>query len=81
MIPLVAVAVIIYAVIRLVNIKDKIEQAQKESDRLTAEAEELEKQNEELQYALDHSDDPEVLEKMARDRLGLVMPEDKIYVN
>ena len=34
---------------------------------------------EEMEYAIENSGDDEVIEDVARDRLGLVMPDEEIY--
>lgn len=36
-------------------------------------------ENAELEYAADNSDDPSVIEDIARDKLGLVYPNEEIF--
>ena len=36
-------------------------------------------ENAELEYDIEHAGDPEIIAEIARDKLGLVMPDEKIF--
>ena len=55
-----------------VNDSSRIEQ------ELQGRIEQLQEENYDLQYALDHQNDPETIGDIARDKLGLVMPDERI---
>ena len=40
---------------------------------------ELQEENYDLQYAIDHQTDPETIIDIAREKLNLVMPDERIY--
>lgn len=72
-------AVIVYAGISLVSTKLQATQAQQKRDTLQAEVDSTMQTNSELQYAIDHSEDEETIEDIARSKLGLVKPGEKIF--
>lgn len=72
-------AVIVYAGISLVSTKLQATQAQQKRDTLQAEVDITMQTNSELQYAIDHSEDEETIEDIARSKLGLVKPGEKIF--
>ena len=45
------------------------------------EIEELERANAQLEFELEHADDPSVIERIARSELGLVMPGEIVLVD
>lgn len=79
MIRVVIVALVLYAGINLVTLKSQTESVKKESDQLQQQVDAATQKNEELQYAIDHSTDPEIIEDVARNDIGLVMPGEKIF--
>ncbi len=78
---LVILALLIYAGVRLVLMQQRLDDAEKTAGELQAEVEELEKSNAALEYAVENADDPEVLEGVARDKLGLVKPDDRVFID
>lgn len=78
---LVIAALILYAGVRLVLMQQKLADAEKTADELQAEVEQLEKSNAALEYAVENADDPDVLESVARDKLGLVKPDDRVFID
>ena len=48
-------------------------------DELAAEAETLSRKNAEYRYEIEHSNDHKTIENVARNRLGLVMPGEKVF--
>lgn len=52
-----------------------------EIDRLEEKITAAEQQKEKLQAELDNLNDPEYLEKVARDKLGMVRPNERVFVD
>jgi cell division protein FtsL len=75
----VILALAVYAVISLISLNAQVTEARKVRDETQAEVERLAQSNAELEYEINHSDDPETIEDIARDKLGLVMPGEKIF--
>ena len=76
---IVILAIILYAGISLVSLKVQVSGAREERDELQSEVDKVQQTNAELQYAIDHSTDPETIEDIARNKLGLVKPGEKIF--
>lgn len=78
---LVIAALLVYAVVRLFQMQTRLTEAERTQTQLDAQIEELEKTNAALEYAVENADDPDVIADIARDKLGLVMPDEKIFVD
>ena len=76
---LVIAGLMAYGCITLMNMRTKVEAAAKTESQLQAQIEAIQETNASLQYAIDHQDDPSTIEDIARDRLGLVMPDERIF--
>ncbi|MGM9614780.1 MAG: septum formation initiator family protein [Oscillospiraceae bacterium] len=76
---LVIAGLLAYGCITLMNMKTKVAEAAKTEAQLQAEIEAIQEENASLQYAIDNQDDPATIEDIARDRLGLVMPDERIF--
>lgn len=76
---IVIVALILYAGISLLSLRTRVSGARDEVARLEAEVAAATQENAELEYQLAHSDDPETIEDIARNKLGLVKPGEKIF--
>lgn len=76
---LVIAGLLAYGCITLMNMKTKVAEAAKTEAQLQAELEAIQEENASLQYAIDNQDDPATIEDIARDRLGLVMPDERIF--
>ena len=76
---LLIVALALYAVISIVTINGRVTQAQQDKSELQRQVDEMAQENAELQYQLDHSEDQETIEEIARNKLGLVLPGEKIF--
>lgn len=76
---LVIAGVIAYACITLMNMRTKVSNASETQAQLQEQVEKIQEENAALQYAIEHRDDPSTIEDIARDKLGLVMPEEKIF--
>jgi cell division protein FtsB len=70
---------VVYAGITLVSLKQQTETAQEKRSELGQLVDNKLQENSELQYDIDHSTDPEILEDVARNDIGLVKPGEKIF--
>ena len=76
---IVILALIVYAGITLVTAKNRIAEARADQAALQAEADAALRENAELEYDVAHAGDPETIESIARTKLGLVKPGEKIF--
>lgn len=76
---LVLTTVLIYAVVSLTRMNARIEAAEEVRDALAAQAQDLAVGNASLEYEIEHSTDLDMVERVARDKLGLVLPGEIIY--
>jgi len=63
----------------LVSLKVQVSSARETRDQLQGTVDNVLQTNTELQYAIDHSTDAETIEDIARNKLGLVKPGEKIF--
>lgn len=75
----VVVGVIAYACIALMNMRTRVAEANETEAELRKQVEQIQESNAALQYAIDHKYDDKTIEDVARDKLGLVMPDEKIF--
>ena len=74
------VLILLFAVgYQLVNIRAKLASAEAEQSALAERVARQEQENRSLEAALERSEDPEYLQQLARDRLGLVSPGQKDF--
>lgn len=78
---IVILAIIVYAGIALVSLKVQVSDAREKRDELQSQVDNVLQTNTELQYAIDHSTDPDTIEDIARNKLDLVKPGEKIFYN
>ncbi len=76
---LVIVALLAYACVSLVGLGQRQAEAQARQEELRAELEQLQGENAALEYAIENADNPDVIADVARDKLGLVMPDDRLF--
>lgn len=76
---IVILALVVYAGITLVTLKVQISDARGQRDELQGQVDSELQKNNELQYAIDHSTDSDTIEDIARSKLGLVKPGEKIF--
>ena len=76
---IVIVGVIAYACIALMNMRTKVAEASETEADLRRQVEQIQEENAALQYAIEHQNDDKTIEDIARDKLGLVMPDEKIF--
>ena len=72
-------ALVIYAGISLITLRGRIENAKQELSDVRRQVAEVELANAELEYEIEHHNDPDVIASIARTRLGLVMPGEVIF--
>ena len=73
---LVIAALMVYAVISLFMVHRQTRQLQDRAATLQQQVSEMTQSNAELQYQIDHSEDDDMI---AREKLGLVKPGEKIF--
>ena len=72
-------AIVLYAAVRLAMIHSATQDLQKQIEQLEQQSQTLTEENAALEYQIAHSDDDETKEEIARDKLGLVKPGEKIF--
>ena len=75
----VIVGLIAYACIALMHMRTRVAEANETEADLRQQVEKIQEENAALQYAIDHQYDQKTIEDIARDKLGLVMPDEKIF--
>ena len=78
-IKIVILAMIVYAAISIVTTKGKIEQARVDRDALQEQVDAVRQENAGLEYSIEHAGDDETIESIARAKLGLVRPGERIF--
>ena len=76
---IVILALVLYAIISLVTLSQDIVSGREEKSRLEAEVARLQRDNAALEYEIEHSGDDATIESIARSKLGLVRPGEKIF--
>ena len=76
---LVLVLILLFAVGMTVTIRSKTEELRTEIEALHSRAAELEIENAELEYYVEHQDDDDVIGNNARKYWGFVRPDEKVY--
>ena len=76
---LVIAGLMAYGCITLMNMKSKVADAAKTEAQLQTQVDTILETNASLRYAIDNQDDPDTIEDIARDKLGLVMPDERIF--
>jgi len=76
---IIVMALVLYSGICLVNFKAKSDEIKVLNEQLQIDVAALAQKNAEVQYEIDHSEDPDTIEDIARDKLGLVMPGEIIF--
>ena len=67
--------------VQLYRIQDQLQSARDEKNELTRQISELEETNQELEEDIANSDDPEMIERIAREELGMVVQGEKVFYN
>ena len=77
---IVVLALLIYMSTSLLDLRGQIQAIQEERDTLAQQVSDQQLENQELSEAIENSDDPEVLEEVARDR-GYVKQDEVLYID
>lgn len=75
----VVIVIVVYSGVTLLSLKSQTEEATAHRDELQAQVDRLTQENSELQYSIENSTDPEIMEDVARNEIGLVRPGEKIF--
>ncbi|MCL2126430.1 MAG: septum formation initiator family protein [Oscillospiraceae bacterium] len=67
-------ALVIYAGASLISLRGRIENARRDLSDIRRQVADMEITNAELEYEIDHYNDPAVIADIARSRLGLILP-------
>ena len=76
---LILMSLLVYTVLSLTRMNERIARAEETRNALAAQAQALAVSNASLEYEIEHSDDLDMVEKVARDKLGLVLPGEIVY--
>ncbi len=76
---LILLVLAVYAIVALSRLRGQIENAQAQTEELQKQVAELTVENDEMQYAIDNSDDDDVIRDIAREKLNLVEPGEEVY--
>ncbi len=76
---LVLVALLVYAVATLVTLRNKISDVERQNEALEQSVVDKTAENDDIQYAVEHSDDEEVIRDIATDKLGLEEPGTEVF--
>ena len=76
---LVIAVLMVYALISLFVVHRQTRQLQDRAATLQQQVSEMTQANAELQYQIDHIEDDDMIESVAREKLGLVKPGEKIF--
>ena len=69
----------VYALYSIITIRADIADANEALSALSGDVEDAQQENARLEYEIEHSEDPETMEQIAREKLGLVKPGEKIF--
>ena len=70
---------VVYAVCSIVSVRANIAEAEESLTALNQQIEDAQQENARLEYEIEHSEDPETIEQIAREKLGQVKPGEKIF--
>lgn len=79
LIKIVVAAIVIFAGVSIISLKSQISDAQKHQAELQSQVDAALQENGELEYAIGHAGDDETIEDVARSKVGLVQPGEKIF--
>ncbi|MDL2300233.1 septum formation initiator family protein [Clostridiaceae bacterium OttesenSCG-928-D20] len=78
---IVIAALILFAIVGLITLQGNLAEAREFKAALSEKAEALALENARLEYGINNAENPETLEEIARDELGLIMPGEKIFID
>lgn len=68
-----------YFVISFISAQLEIREKEKQAAEVRAQVEQQQAENERLQAVVDGGDEKQYIERVAREKLGYVMPDEKVY--
>ncbi len=76
---LLCLALLGYALFTLVNAKAELRRLSEQADTMRQQVQTATEDNAALEYKIEHSDDPEIMEQVIREEFGYVKPGDKVF--
>ena len=76
---IVIVLLVVYACVSLIRTRTQITQARQEQVQVQQQVTDLTQENAEISYDIEHAGDDSTIESIARTKLGLVKPGEKIF--
>ncbi|MGM9522635.1 MAG: septum formation initiator family protein [Oscillospiraceae bacterium] len=76
---IIIVVLLVYGVVTLMRLHSQIDTAEAAKLELEQQVADITAENEDMQYAIDNSEDEGVIRDIARDKLGLVEPGEEVY--
>lgn len=76
---IVILALVVYAGITLFSLRQQTADAEGKRSELQQQVDKALQENSELEYDIEHSTDPEIIEDIAKSDIGLVKPGEKIF--
>ena len=76
---LVILGILAYLLVAYARMQIRIGEAEDTKVSLQSQVRTLSVENAALEYEIDHCDDPETIEKVAREKLGLVLPGEIVF--
>lgn len=76
---LVVLILMVYATVTLINLRTRIDVAEAEMAEKTQDVQETKATVAALHYEIEHRDDPKTIENIARDKLGLLLPGERVF--
>ncbi len=77
---IIILVLLIYMATSLLDLRGRIQGVQQEREQLVQQVAMQELENQQLEEAISHKDDPEMLEQVARDK-GLVKEDEELYID
>lgn len=76
---LLCLALLGYAAFTYVNTKAELRRLNEQAETMRQEVQAATEENAALEYKIEHSDDPEIMEQVIREEFGYVKPGDKVF--
>jgi len=76
---IIILALLVYGVITLAHLQSRISESRANLESLDNAVSEQAAKNEDMEHAIENSDDEEILKEVARDKLGLAEYDEKVF--
>ena len=76
---LLCLGVMALAIFTLINAKSELRALNEQAETMQQQVQATTEENAALQYQIEHSDDPEIMEQVIREEFGYVKPGDKVF--